>query len=113
MAKVIIEGASKIYRDAKNREVRAVDHVTLEIQDRNLWCWLGLPVAVNPPPCEWWRVWRKPMGSEVYLYMNTGAHNFIARVGTAQKADVEQQINLFFKMKNGHFFDVSTEQAIT
>ncbi len=54
----------------------------------------------------------EPMGSEVYLYLNSGAHNFIARVGAAQKADVHHKLDFVFDMKHAHFFDVQTEEAI-
>ena len=54
----------------------------------------------------------EPMGSEVYLYLNTGAHNLIARVGVAQKADVNHDVEVRFDMRRAHFFDVSTERAI-
>ncbi len=54
----------------------------------------------------------EPMGSEVYLYMNTGAHSFIARVSVAEKADVNHKLELIFNMKRAHYFDMSTEKAI-
>ncbi|MCG8431413.1 MAG: sn-glycerol-3-phosphate ABC transporter ATP-binding protein UgpC, partial [Candidatus Omnitrophica bacterium] len=43
----------------------------------------GNVVTVN---CEVY----EPMGSEVYLYLNTGKHTFIARVGAHDKPKVEQ-----------------------
>jgi multiple sugar transport system ATP-binding protein len=55
----------------------------------------------------------EPMGSEVYLYLSTGQHNFIARVGVAQKADVNHDVEVRFDMKRAHFFDPSTERAIS
>ncbi len=54
----------------------------------------------------------EPMGAEVYLYLSTGAHNLIARVGVAQKADVNHNLDLVFNMKRAHFFDMTTEQAV-
>lgn len=54
----------------------------------------------------------EPMGAEVYLYMNTGAHSFIARVNVAQKADVNHKLDLVFNTKRAHYFDISTEQTI-
>ncbi len=54
----------------------------------------------------------EPMGSEVYLYMNTGAHSFIARVNVAEKADVNHKLDLIFNTKRAHYFDVQTEQAV-
>lgn len=54
----------------------------------------------------------EPMGSEVYLYMNTGAHSFIARVSVAEKADVNHKLDLIFNTKRAHYFDVDTQKAI-
>jgi multiple sugar transport system ATP-binding protein len=55
----------------------------------------------------------EPMGSEVFLYMNSGTHTFIARVAVAEKADVNHRLDLVFNMKKAHFFDATTEEALT
>lgn len=54
----------------------------------------------------------EPMGSEVYLYLNTGKHSFIARVGAHDRPAVNQDIDLVFDMSKVHFFDVDTEKTI-
>jgi multiple sugar transport system ATP-binding protein len=54
----------------------------------------------------------EPMGSEVYLYLSTGKHNFIARVTAHEKADVNQDLRMVFDMKKAHFFDPSTGATI-
>ncbi len=54
----------------------------------------------------------EPMGSEVYLYLNTGKHSFIARVGAHDRPAVNQDMELVFDMSKIHFFDVDTEQTI-
>jgi len=54
----------------------------------------------------------EPMGSEVYLYLNTGSHTFIARVGAHNKPKVNQDIDLVFDMSKVHFFDKDTEETI-
>ena len=54
----------------------------------------------------------EPMGSEVYLYLNTGRHNFIARVGAHNKPPVNQEMDLVFDMSKAHFFDKDTEETI-
>jgi len=54
----------------------------------------------------------EPMGSEVYLYLNTGKHTFIARVGAHDKPSVNQDIDLVFDMSKVHFFDKETEETI-
>jgi multiple sugar transport system ATP-binding protein len=54
----------------------------------------------------------EPMGAEVYLYLNTGKHTFIARVGGHNKPVVNQEMDIVFDMAKAHFFDPKTEKAI-
>jgi len=54
----------------------------------------------------------EPLGSEVYLYLNTGNHNFIARVGAHDRPDVNRDMDLVFDMSKVHFFDSKTEETI-
>jgi len=54
----------------------------------------------------------EPMGSEVYLYLNTGKHTFIARVGAHNRPKVNADIDMVFDMSKAHFFDKETEETI-
>lgn len=54
----------------------------------------------------------EPMGYEVYLYLNTGAHSFIARVDAHERAEVNQDLEMVFNMSKAHFFDPATEETI-
>ncbi|MFC1594769.1 glycerol-3-phosphate ABC transporter ATP-binding protein, partial [Candidatus Omnitrophota bacterium] len=54
----------------------------------------------------------EPMGSEVYLYLNTGKHTFIARVGAHDRPEINRDIDLVFDMSKVHFFDSETEKTI-
>jgi multiple sugar transport system ATP-binding protein len=54
----------------------------------------------------------EPMGSEVYLYLNTGKHTFIARVGAHDRPQINQDIDLVFDMSKVHFFDKDSEETI-
>lgn len=54
----------------------------------------------------------EPVGSEVYLYVTTGKHPFIARVAAHAKPEVGQDIDLVFDMSKIHLFDKATEEAI-
>ncbi len=54
----------------------------------------------------------EPMGSEVYLYLNTGRHTFIARVGAHDKPKVNQDLDVVFDMSKVHFFDKDSEETI-
>jgi len=54
----------------------------------------------------------EPMGAEVFLYLNTGKHTFIARVGGHDKPAVNQEMELVFDMSKAHFFDPKTEEIV-
>ena len=54
----------------------------------------------------------EPMGSEVYLYLNTGRHSFIARVGAHDKPRVNQDMDVVFDMSKVHFFNKDSEETI-
>lgn len=54
----------------------------------------------------------EPLGSEVYLYLNTGKHQFIARVGAHNRPEVNRDMDIVFDMSKVHFFDPETEKTI-
>lgn len=54
----------------------------------------------------------EPLGSEVYLYLNTGKHTFIARVGAHNRPKINQDMDLVFDMSKVHFFDNDSEETI-
>jgi len=54
----------------------------------------------------------EPMGSEVYLYLNTGKNSLVAKVGGHDKPEINQDIDLVFDMSKVHFFDKDTENTI-
>ncbi|MEI7999040.1 MAG: sn-glycerol-3-phosphate ABC transporter ATP-binding protein UgpC [Candidatus Omnitrophota bacterium] len=54
----------------------------------------------------------EPMGSAVDLYLNSGKHTFIARVGAHDRPEVNREMDLVFDMSKVHFFDVQTEETI-
>ena len=54
----------------------------------------------------------EPMGAEVFLDLNTGAHSFIARVDAHEQAEVNSKLDMVFSMKKSHFFDPTIEKVI-
>ena len=54
----------------------------------------------------------EPMGAEVYIYLNTGTHSFIARVNAHQRTAIGQKLELAFNLNKCHFFDGVTEKPI-
>lgn len=54
----------------------------------------------------------EPIGSEVYLYLNSGKNTFIARVGAHNRPEVNRDMDLVLDMSKVHFFDRETEKTI-
>ena len=54
----------------------------------------------------------EPMGSEIYLYLNAGKNNFVARVSNQDTATVNQDLQVVFDMSKAHFFDAGSLEAI-
>jgi multiple sugar transport system ATP-binding protein len=54
----------------------------------------------------------EPMGAETYLYLNTGATSFIARVRPTGRFQPGQAVRVSFKMESAHLFDAVSEQAL-
>jgi multiple sugar transport system ATP-binding protein len=54
----------------------------------------------------------EPMGSESYLYLNTGKNSLIAKVGGHDKPTINQDMDVVFDMAKVHFFDKDTDKTI-
>lgn len=54
----------------------------------------------------------EPMGSESYLYLNTGKSSLIAKVGGHDKPAINQDMDVVFDMSKIHFFDKDTDKTI-
>ena len=54
----------------------------------------------------------EPLGSDVYLYLNSGKNNFMARVGVHNRPEVNSDMEVVFDMRKVHFFDPNTEATI-
>ena len=54
----------------------------------------------------------EPMGSETYLYLNSGVTSFIARVRPTDRFETDQKVNVTFKLENAHLFDSATEKVL-
>ena len=54
----------------------------------------------------------EPMGSEIYLYINSGEHEMVARVEADSDAEVGDKIKLAVTQSNMHVFDPETEESI-
>ncbi|MEO6569518.1 MAG: sn-glycerol-3-phosphate ABC transporter ATP-binding protein UgpC, partial [Opitutaceae bacterium] len=54
----------------------------------------------------------EPMGAETFLYLDTGATNFIARVRPTDRFEPNQKVKVTFSLEHAHLFDSETEQAL-
>jgi multiple sugar transport system ATP-binding protein len=54
----------------------------------------------------------EPMGSETFLYLDTGTQSFISRIDAHRKAEVGQEIELKIFMEKAHLFDAETEKLL-
>src|SRR3989338_9204419 len=54
----------------------------------------------------------EPLGAEVYLHLKVGKHALVARVGSHNRPEVNQDIDLVFDMGKARFFDAETDTAI-
>ena len=52
------------------------------------------------------------LGSEVYIYLNTGKHILVARVSGDAKPQINQDMDVAIDMSKIHFFDKITEKTI-
>ncbi len=52
------------------------------------------------------------MGNEIFLYLTTGAHNFVARVDPRSCVSMGDRSQVIFNANNMQLFDVDTERAI-
>ena len=55
---------------------------------------------------------QEPMGSECYVYLNTGANTFISRVDAHRSFEVGQPADLAVLMRKTHVFDAETEKVL-
>ena len=54
----------------------------------------------------------EPMGNEVFLYLVTGEHTFIARVDPRTRARMGDRLEVSFDMSQIHIFDRDTQVAV-
>ncbi len=54
----------------------------------------------------------EPMGNEIFLYLHSGKHQFVARVNANESPTVGNTIEIMFNMEKGHFFDPVSEEHL-
>jgi len=54
----------------------------------------------------------EPMGAETFLYLTSGEHSFIAKIGGHEQCRVGDSIDLALTIERAHYFDSETEKVI-
>jgi multiple sugar transport system ATP-binding protein len=54
----------------------------------------------------------EPMGSEVYVYLATGKHSFIARMDSRTRARPNDELIVHFDLDQLHVFDKASQKAL-
>ena len=71
-----------------------------------------VPGALNGAPVPAQVDVIEPMGSEIYLYLLSGSHSYIARVDPRSKARPGNRVEVMMNLDHLHVFDKETERAV-
>jgi multiple sugar transport system ATP-binding protein len=55
----------------------------------------------------------EPMGNEIYLFLSTGKHKIIARVGADHLYSPNSLVRISFHWEKAHFFDPVSEKVVS
>ncbi len=55
----------------------------------------------------------EPMGNEIFLYLNTGTNNLVARVNARTEPALGSRLNVALDMDKAHFFDTQSEASLS
>ena len=114
--KFYVDGGSfkvQVPEDRMDTYAKYVDHSIImgirpeDIQDPH-YC----PPGIFPQPVDGNVDVTELMGNEIFLYVTSGEHSFVARVDPRTRAIMGQKSQVVFNMNNMHLFDPETEQAI-
>ena len=53
------------------------------------------------------------MGSEIFLYLNSGSNSLVARVNARTEPAVGGSLECVFDMSKSHFFNAQTEESLS
>jgi multiple sugar transport system ATP-binding protein len=105
--------AVKIPEDRTNLYMPYVDKsVYFGIRPEDIFIPQFAPPGIVAQPVETKVDVTELMGNEIFLYLNSGQHSFVARVDPRTRVSIDDQIQVVFNMANMHVFDKETELAI-
>ncbi len=115
-SKLVVDGGSFVVEvpESKTQQYQAYagKPVILGIRPEDIKDPNYIPPGIFAQPVEGRIDVTELMGNEIYLYVNSGEHNFVARVDPRTSARMGDRTQLVFNMQNMQLFDPETEQAI-
>lgn len=70
------------------------------------------PPLVNAQPVDTTVDITELMGNEIFLFLKSGDHDFVARVDPRTRVSIGESMRVVFDMSNMHIFDRETEKTI-
>jgi multiple sugar transport system ATP-binding protein len=114
--KLVVDAESFVLEIPESRKAAYQDHVgkpiTFGIRPEDIVNPEFAPPGIIAQPVETQVDITELMGNEIFLFLKTGEHEFVARVDPRTKASSGDEMQLVFNMENMHIFDRETEQAI-
>jgi multiple sugar transport system ATP-binding protein len=114
--KLVVDAESFVLEIPESRKAAYQDHVgkpiTFGIRPEDIVNPEFAPPGIIAQPVETQVDITELMGNEIFLFLKSGEHEFVARVDPRTKASSGDEMQLVFNMENMHIFDRETEQAI-
>ncbi len=114
--KLVVDSDPLILEIPEERKSAYQDHVgkpiTFGIRPEDIFNPEFAPPGIITQPVDTTVDITELMGNEIFLFLKSGKHEFVARVDPRTRAKIGEQMELVFNMENMHIFDQETEQAI-
>jgi multiple sugar transport system ATP-binding protein len=113
---LFVDGGSFQVRIPENRRNTFLPYldkqVTFGIRPEDIYDPKYAPPGIDPQPVETRIDVTELMGNEIFVYLNSGEHNFVARVDPRTSFRMGEPAQVAFNMFNMHIFDRETEKAV-
>jgi multiple sugar transport system ATP-binding protein len=86
--------------------------VVFGIRPEDIYDPLYTPPGIDPQPVDVNVDVTELMGNEIFVYLTTGEHSFVARVDPRTSIRMGDKVQMAFNALNMHIFDRDTEQAV-
>jgi multiple sugar transport system ATP-binding protein len=114
--KIVVDGktfAVEIPSERHNTYAPYIDKpVILGIRPEDIYNPQFAPPGILAQPVEAVVDVTELMGNEIFVYLKSGDHSFIARVDPRSRYTINERTQVVFNMANMHIFDPTTELAV-